>query len=99
MDGRLLKAQFYLIASIDNPALKPENFDAICAKLSVKCVLIEDNAAIDTGAVNARNIVAHIQSRGIAVLLANQADKAGQFGADGVHLDIEQDIKSGFGPG
>ena len=96
MDGRLLKSQFYLIASIDNPALKSENFDAVCAKLSVKCVLIEDNAAIEAEAVKARNIVAHIQSRGIAVLFTNQADKAGQLGADGVHLDIEQDIKRGF---
>ena len=96
MDGRLLKSQFYLIASIDNPALKPDNFDAVCAKLSVQCVLIEDNAAVNAEAEKARNIVSNIQSRGIAVLFTNQADKAYGLGADGVHLDVEQDIKRGF---
>ena len=96
MDDSRIKTEFYLIAAIDNPALMPDNFNAICDAISVQCVLIDDFAGPDAAVDVTRDTLSHIQSRGIAVLLANHADTAQSLGADGVHLDMEQDIKTGF---
>gem|GEM_PF-2400479 len=77
---------FYLIARIDDPVLEEDQFDHIKEAFDVRCVLVEGNDALEADIVNARRIIAHIQSLDVAVLIANAPDIAQTLDADGVHL-------------
>ena len=89
-------SEFYFIADMDNPVLTPDNFDVIVDAMDVSCVMIDDTVALNEAPEKARAIISHIQSHGVAVLIKNAADMAGAVGADGIHLDMEQNFDARF---
>ena len=86
------KSEFYFIANIDNPSLKGENFGAICKTIDVRCIMINETAALIDNAEEAREIISQIQSQDVAVLINTTPERAEQLNADGVHIDLDHDV-------
>ncbi len=79
--------QLYLILGADTA---PAALAAVLDKANVACVLIRAGAS-DAAA---EPLIALAQKRGVAVLLEDQAARAGELGCDGVHLNDPKTYKA-----